>query len=369
MYHKKEKVIIVSCGGTGGHLVPGLNLGSYLSLQYNLKVIYLVNMKKITSSFLKGVNEEVIILPEIHYVKLASFQLFDVILKMISTLLYMVKLLFKYKIMLVVSAGSGAGFLPVILCRFSGIKSVLLEQNAIMGKANKILSHFASYVFLSFPCSNMIENHKLLVTGNPVKRAFLDIEIKKNEAAKLFGLHPGRFTILFMGGSQGAARLNEIAIQVVSEFLSQEKDFQVIHLTGESNFEKCRDFYLEKGISVHCERFSSQMHSIYSLADIAIARSGGGSLSELMYFNIPVISIPFPYAAEKHQHANAEVLVDKECGWVFDENDFEDEATIPSVINILLNDDDQKLKRDNLNKFFKVDTYKEISNRLDSILK
>jgi len=174
LYHGEKRVIIVSCGGTGGHLVPGLNLGAYLSNTYDIEVIYLVNMKKITSSFLNNMDLEVIVFPEIQYTNLVSFKLFSTIFNIIKTFFSLIKLFFKYKILFVISAGSGSGFLPVVLYRFFGIKSALLEQNAIMGKANKILSHVASYVFLSFPCINVKENNKLLVTGNPIKQAFLN---------------------------------------------------------------------------------------------------------------------------------------------------------------------------------------------------
>jgi len=369
LYHGKKRVIIVSCGGTGGHLVPGLSLGAYLSNTYNIEVVYLVNMKKITSSFLNNMNLEVIVFPEIQYTNLVSLKLFSIIFKIIKTLFSLIKLFFKYKILFIVSAGSGAGFLPVVLYRLLGIKSALLEQNAIMGKANKILSYVASYVFLSFPCINVKENDKLLVTGNPVKQDFLNNILKKDDAAKVLGLHLNVFTILFMGGSQGASSLNEIAIKIISQFLNKRKDFQVIHLTGESNFESCKDFYLKKNVSVYCEKFSNQMQEVYILADIAVSRAGGGSLSELIHFNIPVISIPFPYASEKHQHANAQILVDKDCGWLFDENDFKDENTVCSVVDILLDNDKQRLKKDNLDKFFKINTYKKITDKLDDILK
>jgi len=172
-----------------------------------------------------------------------------------------------------------------------------------------------------------------------------------------------------MGGSQGASSLNEIAIKIISQFLNKRRDFQVIHLTGESDFESCKDFYLKENISVYCEKFSNQMQAIYTLADMAISRAGGGSLSELMHFKIPMVCIPFPYASEKHQHANAQVLVDKDCGWLFDENDFKDEKTINSVVDILLDNDKQRLKKDNLDKFFKMNTYKKITDKLDAVLK
>jgi UDP-N-acetylglucosamine--N-acetylmuramyl-(pentapeptide) pyrophosphoryl-undecaprenol N-acetylglucosamine transferase len=193
---------------------------------------------------------------------------------------------------------------------------VLLEQNVLMGKANRFLLKRAERVYANFPCTNAADESRIRVAGNPIRSELLEGVPARDEAVRRLGLEPGTFTLLFMGGSQGARAVNEIALELVPALKTGEPiPFQVIHLAGEVMCGRLREFYRELGIRAFCEAFTDRMKTVYAASDLAVTRAGGGSLSELLHFGVPPIMIPFPFAAENHQEANARYLEECGCGF------------------------------------------------------
>jgi UDP-N-acetylglucosamine--N-acetylmuramyl-(pentapeptide) pyrophosphoryl-undecaprenol N-acetylglucosamine transferase len=331
----KKNVIVISCGGTGGHLAPGLAVGEQLSAHPEITVIYLVNDKAVSRHFLSQANAEVRSVPEIEYSKIKSGAFFHVLVSLVRNLAVIFKLFWDYRVVHIVSAGGGAGILPVLLSRLFFVQASLLEQNAVMGQANRFLLRWTKQIFLTFPCINVESSHRFKITGNPVRESLTASVLSKKEAAQRLKLKDDLFTLLIMGGSQGSKRLNEFVLQIMKKIVPLKKSFQVIHLAGKHLLQECRTLYSQGGIPFYCEEFCEDMSSVYTLADFALSRSGGGGIAELLIFGIPAVFVPFPYAAEDHQLANARWVEKNGCGWLIQEAELVTPAGQEIFLNLL----------------------------------
>jgi UDP-N-acetylglucosamine--N-acetylmuramyl-(pentapeptide) pyrophosphoryl-undecaprenol N-acetylglucosamine transferase len=295
-------------------LIPGLTLGHHLQTHFQARVLYLINDKPIARQFEGRFTSPPFLLPEIawrdwrrglHTFKQVRHQWSAIHEKLVCDCP-----------VLLIAAGGGSGFLPALWCHLRKVPIVLLEQNRVMGRANRLLFRFARQAYLTFPLVKASDPSKAHVTGNPVRG--ID-EVKCNnrkQAAHHLGLKEDALTFLIIGGSQGARRLNEFAMQLIPKWLALRPDLQVIHLTGSGMLEECRALYKRLKISYFCEPFSEAMDSIYSLSDIALSRAGGGVLAELMLYGIPACLVPYPFATENHQWANASYVADQGAGWL-----------------------------------------------------
>jgi UDP-N-acetylglucosamine--N-acetylmuramyl-(pentapeptide) pyrophosphoryl-undecaprenol N-acetylglucosamine transferase len=206
----------------------------------------------------------------------------------------------------VLGMGGFTSTAPILAGRMRKIPTFVHESNAIPGKANRLNARMTDTVLLGFEaCARYFPNSHFQVTGTPIRKS-LTRRVPREEALAAFGLSPERKTLLVMGGSQGAHGLNEAAIKALP--LLKELPLQVIHLTGPNDDQVAAANYRREGIPAHVAAFCHQMELAYSAADLALSRSGAASLSELSYFGIPSLLIPYPFAAENHQVLNAAIF-------------------------------------------------------------
>ena len=329
-------VIVISCGGTGGHMQPGISVGKALRKQ-GLHVLFLVNQKKISEFFIRNLGTGYEVYPEFDFSKLVSLKAPLEIFKGILTVFKVLRLLFRYRVRMIVSAGSSSGIIPVLMMRLGGIPGALLEQNVVMGKANRFLLSSVKRAYLSYPCINIPESSKLAIVGNPLKESLLQKSLNRKEAALKLGLKENCFTVLFLGGSQGARAINGFALEIVPQMKEKRRDLQVIHITGKSLLKECREAYTQHKIPFFCEEFTDEMEAVYTLSDLSITRSGGGALAELSVYGIPAIYVPFPYAAEDHQKRNAQWAVKEGGALLFDEKEIATETVRGQILSLLEN--------------------------------
>jgi UDP-N-acetylglucosamine--N-acetylmuramyl-(pentapeptide) pyrophosphoryl-undecaprenol N-acetylglucosamine transferase len=200
---------------------------------------------------------------------------------------------------------------PVLAGRMEKIRTLIHDSNAVPGKANRLTARFADVVLLGFAdCAQHFPKKETHVTGTPVRNALREAarSTKRAEALKFFNLKPGIKTLLVVGGSQGARGVNN----AVTESLSQldALGLQILHITGPEDYQSVRDAYQGKTIALrsHVAAFCHRMELAYGSADVALARSGASTLSELALFGIPSILVPYPFAADDHQTKNAEIF-------------------------------------------------------------
>lgn len=334
----KKPLVILSCGGTGGHLQPGIALGDYLETFCGVDVLYLVNEKKISNQFLSRIQGKYITFPEIQASKMKGPGFFKEVFKIAVIFYKSLVLALTRKISLMVSAGNASGLIPFFILKMKRVKTVLLEQNVLMGKANRVLLSWTERVYLSFPCQNIRpgSEEKCLVTGNPISEEMSKGHLTREEAAKSLGLDSGRLTLLFLGGSQGAKKINEFALNFIPELYKIQPEIQVIHLTGKALYSESCELYRSLSIPYYCREFSSEMKVLYSLTDFAVSRAGGGALSELSFFNIPALLIPYPFAAENHQWYNASLASTQGGCWMMEEPELQEKKNQKRLISLLL---------------------------------
>lgn len=236
---------------------------------------------------------------------------------------------------IVVGFGSIASVPIIFWAWIFRVKTLLHEQNVLPGKANRLMINFCEKIAVSFEeTRNYLggAKDKAGLTGNPIRSSLKRRD--KQEALKLFGLNTEKFTILIMGGSSGSHRINLLCSEVIIK-MQNHHDIQFIHLSGPKDYEFLQSEYKEAKLSVKLFGFLEEMDYAYSAADLAICRAGATTLSEIIYYLIPAIIIPYPFAYQ-HQMENARVLKDKGAASILDENDLNAEM-LKEKLEALLN--------------------------------
>ncbi|MBF0492970.1 MAG: undecaprenyldiphospho-muramoylpentapeptide beta-N-acetylglucosaminyltransferase [Deltaproteobacteria bacterium] len=299
--------ILFAGGGTGGHLFTGIALAERLTSEdevlfvgtsYGLENEIVpragYRLEKIEVKPLKGKG-----------LKARLKALFEVP----ASLFQSYKLLRKERPQLVIGIGGYASGPVILMARFMGIKTAIVEQNSMPGFSNRILGKFVHRVFIAFEqARDFFSPSKTLLTGNPVRKAFLMPPLPLSPSPLFLS-----FTLLILGGSQGAHSVNEAMVEaaVILNSNSELPQIRIIHQTGKLDFEKVKEAYAQKGISAEVFEFIQNPKEYYSQADLVISRSGAGSVSELQILGKASILIPYPYATDDHQRFNAMELVDK----------------------------------------------------------
>jgi UDP-N-acetylglucosamine--N-acetylmuramyl-(pentapeptide) pyrophosphoryl-undecaprenol N-acetylglucosamine transferase len=302
------KRFAIAAGGTGGHLFPGLAVAEVLHA-WGHQVLLLTSEKHIDAVATEGRSEfQIARLPGMGLPRGISLQTLKFLARFARGILHCRSLFAGFKPDAVLGMGGFTSIAPILAGRLSGLPVFVHESNAIPGKANRLNARIAGGWLAGFEeCARTIPSVPCTVTGTPVRGAFLQ-HPSKEDALRKFGLSPERKTVLVMGGSQGAAGVN-LAVMEAAAHLASE-GFQFLHITGAADEKTVANFYQKSGIPAWTAAFHHAMQDAYSAADIAVARSGAASLTELSFFGLPSILIPYPFAAEDHQTCNAKIFSD-----------------------------------------------------------
>jgi len=326
--------ILVIAGASGGHIFPALGfLDALKNKDKNIDTL-LVIPKKITTSYIEDYGCKV------NYISVTNIKLrFNV--ESFSSIFMFFKgcweslfIILKFRPRIVVGFGSLATLPMISFAWMLGIKTIIHEQNVIPGKANNFLAKFVDRVALSFvQTREYFKNYqkKIVVTGNPIRKELSRID--KDRALSFFGFNNDKFTILVMGGSAGSHKINIEFFKTATTMPNREK-LQVIHLTGTGDFEMLKNSY--KGLNSNVKLFSflKSVQYAYSAADLVISRAGATTIAEIIFFKLPAILIPYPYAY-KHQLSNAELLGRAGLAMIIEDNEF-DVAMLKQVIGELI---------------------------------
>ena len=207
----------------------------------------------------------------------------------------------------VLGMGGFTSIAPLAAARRRGIPAYIHDSNAIPGKANRLGARFCRAVLLGFEdCARHFPGREVRVTGTPIRTELIVDVPAKARARRVNGLDPETPTLLVMGGSQGAAGINSLMAEA-AEYL-QDSGMQVIHLSGERDAANLRAAYRDAGVPAVVMPFCDRMQDVYAAADLAVSRSGAASLTELSWFGLPAVLVPYPHAAEDHQTLNAKIF-------------------------------------------------------------
>lgn len=299
------KVLVVT-GASGGHIYPALAFIDELKINERIKEILLVlpSRSRGLSFFeekyqIRRISSAVV---RLSLSKKGLLSLLSFLKEAYESLL----IFFKFKPDVIVGFGSSDSVPLVMLGWFFRIKTIIHEQNVVPGRANSFLARFVDKIAVSYPQSFSYLKHykdKLFLTGIPLRKTLK--KIKKEEARKILGLAKDNFTVLVIGGSQGSRRLNSVVVDTLSSF--ENSNMQIIHLTGREDYEIVLESYKENKVNAKVFSFFEEMGLLYSSADFVICRAGAVTLAEIIYFKLPSLIVPYPYAYQ-HQFLNANIL-------------------------------------------------------------
>lgn len=316
--------MIVAGGGTGGHLFPGLAVAEHLRVGKGDDVLF------VGSAF--GIEARVIPRTAFPFRALTVRGLRGRGLRGVFQLAWQQpvaignawRIVREFNADVIVGVGGYASFPIVFAAWLRRIPSVLLEQNAHPGLANRVLARIARRVCTTFPgAEKFLPAAKVVVTGNPV-RPFAQATPQARTG----------FSLLVFGGSQGARRINEALTAGVKALMSRIPGLQIVHQTGRDDLERTQQHYREAGIDAEVLGFIDDMGAAYARADLVICRAGATTLAELTALGKPSILIPYPFAADDHQRANAEVLVAAGAARMILDRDLTAETLVEAVTEL-----------------------------------
>jgi len=291
--------VIVAGGGTGGHLFPGLAVAEALQARTLTRVTFVGSSRGIENRVVRQRGYALRTLPVRALRGQSGTELASAVLRLPVSLLSAWRLLGEIRPELVIGVGGYASGPAVIAGWSRGVPTVLLEQNAHPGLTNRMLGRFADRICVAFSESvAYFPKDRTVETGNPVR-----------PPAAAAGKRDTVFSLLIVGGSAGAHRLNEIGAEAVAALVKSGPAPRILHQSGEADLGPVIRRYRELGIAANVRAFIDDMAGAYAEADLVICRAGATTLAELTALGKPALLVPYPHAADDHQRKNAESLV------------------------------------------------------------
>ncbi|MBF0383041.1 MAG: undecaprenyldiphospho-muramoylpentapeptide beta-N-acetylglucosaminyltransferase [Magnetococcales bacterium] len=306
----RAKKLLIAGGGTGGHLFPALAICEEWEAQGG-EVLFVGTARGLENRILpqKGKNLALIKVGKIKGGGIVGR--IKTLLGLPLALLSAINIVRKFKPDVVLGVGGYASAPAVAAARLLFIPTALHEQNALPGLTNRYLSRIATKIFISFQAATEHFSHNnIQLTGNPVNQEFHKQAIKPAPKAG----EPWQF--LIFGGSLGAKVFGEIVPPALAKLKEAGVNFTVQHQVQEDSLERVQNFYDQNNITAQTATFFQDMAKVYKTADIIICRAGATTVTELSALGKPALLIPYPYAADDHQAANAQAYADKGAGWM-----------------------------------------------------
>jgi len=300
--------VLIAGGGTGGHLFPGIALAQEIRRRNpDSRILFVGSPRGIEVRAVPKAGFDLELLP---VSGLRSMGLKGVILGLIRLPIAIFKAFFlvlRFRPQVAISCGGYAAGPAVLAARLLGIPCIVLEQNALMGTTNRILAKMATKIMASLPVKGANPD-KVEVLGNPVRPDLLPIREKEYQPKSPTEL-------LIFGGSQGARALNEVMMEVAPLLVKADTAMRITHQTGTADFERVKQAYADAGFNnVTVLSFIDDMASAYEKADLILCRAGATTIAEVTVCGRPMIMIPFPFAVDDHQTANAKAVEDRGGG-------------------------------------------------------
>ena len=360
--------IIISGGGTGGHVYPAIAIANALK-ERGVKDILFVGAKgKLEMDKVPKAGYEIqgLDIQGFHRTRKWRNVLFP--FKLLGSLIKAKKIIDKFGPDVVVGVGGYASGPVLKIAQLKKIPTVIQEQNSYPGVTNKLLAAAASRIFVAYNNMNaFFSESKITLTGNPVRKDLLSINHLRSEGFKHFGLSEGKKTLLIFGGSLGARALNE-AVLAQAKILASQRDVQLVWQVGKIYYDRYKNCELANLEHVKILPFIDRMDLAYSVADVIACRAGALTISELTLVAKPSILVPSPNVAEDHQRKNAEALVNEGAALLVTDDEAK-EKLIPDCLDLLQNDKLKEKLRLEIQKLAKPDARDVIAKGILDIVK
>ena len=334
--------IIISGGGTGGHIFPAISIANAIKEKCpDAKILFVGAEGRMEMHRVPAAGYEITGLPICGFDRKHLLKNISVLFKIWKSQRMAAKIIKDFKPMAAVGVGGYASGPTLNKCAAMGIPCLIQEQNSYAGVTNKILSKKAKKICVAYEgMERFFPADKIILTGNPVRQSLLNNDLSREEAIKKLGLDANRKTILIVGGSLGARTLNESVMNHLD--LIEKSGVQFIWQTGKYYYpDICRRMEGKNIPTLHVTEFISDMGTAYKAADLVISRAGAGSISEFCLISKPVILVPSPNVAEDHQTKNAMALSSKDAAVLVKDVDAPQQL-LPMALDIV--NDNAKLK-------------------------
>ena len=354
-----KKKILISTGGTGGHVIPATIF--YDHLKDDCDVILTTDKRGV--KFLKKdhYNQKIINTPKLSK-NLFLFPL--VILKILFLIIQNLFFFKKKKIEILISTG---GYMSLPLCiaaKILGTRIILFEPNMVLGRTNKFFLKISNKIIFY---SNLIKNfpnkyqNKMILIEKLLRKEFYSANIIETKVIK------DKIKLLIIGGSQGA-KLFDTILQNTLIQLSNRYKIKVYQQTNNQNYQGLKNFFIKNDIENYLFDFDEKIIELITNVDLCITRAGASTLSELTFLNIPYLAIPLPTAKDNHQFENAKFYENKNCCWLINQKDINHENLLNKLLDIIQNKEDYQLKKNNMKKFSYQNSWNKINQKLMDVI-
>jgi len=361
---KQSVNILLSGGGTGGHIYPAVAIANELKHRYPEANFLFVGandkmeMEKVPQAGYKIIGLHIAGLQRSLTLKNLSFPF-----KLIESLYKAGQIIKDFKPNVVIGTGGFASGPTLYMANKKKIPTVLQEQNSFPGITNKLLASKAKKICVAYDgLEKFFPKEKMIKTGNPVRQDLLSVTEKRKEAIEFFHLDENKKTLVILGGSLGAKVINQTIEKNLDTILKNE--VQIIWQSGKLYFETYKKYNDKVGVQVHA--FIQKMDLLYAAADVIISRAGAGTISELCIVGKPVLFIPSPNVAEDHQTKNAMAVEQNNAAIMLKESEIE---KFESIFTDLINDEEKQNRlKMNIKKMALPNATKEIVNEIEKLI-
>lgn len=312
---KKNIRIIISGGGTGGHIFPAVSIANAIKEQHpEAEILFVGAEGRMEMQRVPAAGYQIIGLPVAGFDRKHLLKNISVLIKLMKSQIKARRIIKEFKPDAAVGVGGYASGPTLKVAGSMGIPTLIQEQNSYAGVTNKLLAQKACKICVAYEgMERFFDKEKIILTGNPVRQNLLNQQMSREEAIRSFNLDPTKKTVLIVGGSLGARTINNCVLNGLDQI--RQSGVQFIWQTGKFYINEAKEKVgqAENYPMLHTTDFITDMAAAYSAADLVISRAGAGSISEFCLLGKPVILVPSPNVAEDHQTKNALALVAKDA--------------------------------------------------------
>lgn len=339
--------ILITGGGTGGHLYPALAVAGLLKEKDpSGKILFVGTRDGLESHIVPSEGYPFREISAVKWPRKLNLQILGVLKSLLKGYRQGLRIIREFSPHAVFATG-GYVSVPLVLAAVRhGVPVYLHEQNSIPGLANKLLSRWARVIFTTFPLKRPVFSRraKVIYSGLPVRREIL--LVKREDGVRFFGLDPALLTLLVTGGSRGARAINEAMLEVYSMMQNDEglPSLQIIHLTGNADYDRFCKQMVKQGIregkigKLVIRPYLEEMEYGLAAADLIVSRAGAATLAEVMARGIPAILIPYPYATGNHQYYNALLLAQERAAYLISEKELTPHRLYTVIQEVITNE-------------------------------
>jgi UDP-N-acetylglucosamine--N-acetylmuramyl-(pentapeptide) pyrophosphoryl-undecaprenol N-acetylglucosamine transferase len=356
------KKILICTGGTGGHIFPALSLAEHLKKNFHVDIITDYRAKR----FINSIN-----LKNVHFINVKTptgknglgliYSIFLIFFSFIYSFFF---ILFK-RPNLIIGSGGYASFPILLAARLLNKKFVIYETNSVMGRVNKFFLKSATKIFTGYPLKDLnINSEKIIFVGQLIRQ---QIYIAKN-SEKFKKDNDFNFTLLVVGGSQGAEIFSRILPQSLNKLFNLNIKIKIFHQVGNKKQEGMLDHSYKNNTNVKIFYFEPHIENYMIQSDLVITRAGSSTLSELSFLQIPFIAIPFKDSLDNHQFYNANYYFEKNACWLIEQQDLNSEKLFDLIKELILHKEKLLEKKGKLKELSKTNVNEIFEKQINSIL-